>query len=97
VINVNIPRTESDDAPIPPIRVVEMNTAAGASSFEERTSPDGRRYFWACGSGLAFERTTEGSDVEALLEGAVTVTPLDYDLTDHARMRVWIEHVAGCT
>jgi 5'-nucleotidase len=96
VINVNIPCTETDDAPMPPIRVVEMNTAAGSSSFEERKSPDGRRYFWACGSGLAFERTAEGSDVEALLGGAVTVTPLDYDLTDHARMRSWSERVDGC-
>ena len=93
VINVNIPRTERDDAPMPPIRVVEMNTAEGASSFEERKSPDGRRYFCACGSGLAFEHTSEGSDVEALLDGAVTVTPLNYDLTDHARMRSWSEHV----
>jgi len=93
VLNVNVPRTERDDAPMPPIRVVEMNTAAGASSFEERHSPDGRRYFWACGSGLAFEKTAEGSDVEALLSGSVTVTPLDYDLTDHARMRTWRERV----
>ncbi|MCH2143518.1 MAG: 5'/3'-nucleotidase SurE [Phycisphaerales bacterium] len=93
VINVNVPRTETDDAPMPPIRVVEMNTAAGASSFEERSSPDGRVYYWACGSGLAFENTTPGSDVETLLERSVTVTPLNYDLTDHGRMNTWRERL----
>ena len=93
VINVNVPRTESDDAPMPPIRLAEMNTAAGASSFDERSSPDGRVYYWACGSGLAFEKTTPGSDVESLMDRAVTVTPLNYDLTDHARMNSWRERL----
>ena len=93
VINVNVPRTESDDAPMPPIRIAEMNTAAGASSFDERSSPDGRVYYWACGSGLAFEKTTPGSDVESLMDRAVTVTPLNYDLTDHARMNSWRERL----
>ncbi len=33
VININIPRTESDDAPMPSIRVVEMNAAAGTDAY----------------------------------------------------------------
>ena len=93
VINVNVPRTEDPDAPMPPIRLAEMNTAAGSSSFEERSSPDGRTYYWACGSGLAFDRTAAGSDVETLLERYVTVTPLDYNLTDHPRMNTWRERL----
>ena len=93
VINVNVPRTEADDAPMPPVRVVDMNTAAGSSSYEKRHSPDGRAYYWACGSGLAFDRTSPGSDVESLLERNVTVTPLNYDLTDHARMNGWRERL----
>lgn len=94
VININIPRTESDDRPMPAIRVVDMNKAAGTSQYERRESPDGRDYYWAFGSGLDFERTAGGSDVEALLLGDVTVTPLDYDLTDHARMSTWRERIA---
>ena len=93
VINVNIPRTESADASMPPVHVVEMNTAAGGSTYEHRTSPAGRNYYWACGSGLEFDHTAKGSDVEALLERAVTVTPLSYDLTDHARMNSWRERL----
>ena len=94
VININVPRTESDDRPMPAIRVVDMNKAAGTSRYERRASPDGRDYYWAVGSGLDFERTAGGSDVEALLSGDLTVTPLDYDLTDHARTATWRERVA---
>ncbi|MEE2681682.1 MAG: 5'/3'-nucleotidase SurE [Planctomycetota bacterium] len=93
VINVNVPRTEADDRPMPPIHVVDMNLAAGSSSYECRQSPDGRDYYWACGSGIKFDRTANGSDVEALLAGNATVTPLDYDLTDHARITTWRERL----
>ena len=94
VININVPCTETDDRSMPAIRVVDMNKAAGTSQYERRESPDGRDYYWAFGSGLDFERTAGGSDVEALLAGDVTVTPLDYDLTDHARTSTWRERLA---
>ena len=93
VININVPRTESDDRPMPAVRVVDMNKAAGSSRYDCRQSPDGRDYYWACGSGLDFDHTAGGSDVEALLAGEATITPLDYDLTDHARMTTWRERL----
>ena len=93
VININVPRTESDDRPMPSVRVVDMNKAAGSSRYDCRQSPDGRDYYWACGSGLEFDQTASGSDVEALLAGEATITPLDYDLTDHARMMTWRERL----
>lgn len=93
VVNINIPRTESDDAPMPPIRVVSMNTAPGRDAYERRVSPLGHEYYWAAGSGMDFTHTAPDSDVEALFEGCVTVTPLSFDLTDHARMGTWRERL----
>jgi 5'-nucleotidase len=93
VINVNVPRTEDDAAPMPPLRVVEMNTAAGTETYERRVSPLGRQYYWAAGDGMTFYHTAPESDVEALLEGAVTVTPLTYVLTDHGRLQEWKERL----
>lgn len=93
VININIPRTESDDAPMPPIHVVNMNTAAGVIAYDGRKAPSGESYYWATGSGLQFRHTAPESDVEALLDRCVTVTPLNYDLTDHARMATWRERL----
>ena len=94
VINVNIPRTESDDAPMPPIRVVTMNAAPGTDAYERRESPRGRTYYWSVGSGMEFTHTAPDSDVEALLQRSVTVTPLTYLLTDHARLQTWKERLA---
>ena len=89
VMNVNVPRTESPDAPMPPIRVVKMNVAAGIDGYERRTTPDGRTYYWPDGNGMEFFHTAEGSDVEALTERAVTVTPLWYDLSEHETLASW--------
>lgn len=91
VINVNIPRTESDDAPLPPIRVVEMNAAPGVDAFDRRVSPMGQVYYWSSGSGMEFTHTAPESDVETLLERFITVTPLTYALTDYARLQTWKE------
>ncbi|MCA9291848.1 MAG: 5'/3'-nucleotidase SurE [Phycisphaerales bacterium] len=89
VVNVNVPRTESPDAPMPPIRIAEMNTASDAGGYERRESPGGHVYYWANGSGLDFTHTAPGSDVETLLSRHVVVTPLNYDVTDHARLQTW--------
>ena len=90
VININVPCVERPDAPMPPVCVVPMNTAAGVDGYERRTAPDGRTYYWPAGNGMEFVHTAEGSDVERLYGGAVTVTPLFYDLSDRGlleRMR----------
>ena len=89
VININVPRTETDDRPMPDIKVVDMNTAAGTSAYECRQSPDGRDYFWARGSGMAFDHTRSGSDVEALVSGMATITPLVLDLTARSTLDAW--------
>jgi 5'-nucleotidase len=95
VINVNVPRTERADAPMPPIRVVKMNVAAGTDGYERRTAPDGRVYYWPNGNGMEFFHTAEETDVEALLEPAVTVTPLWYDLSEHGTIGSWRGRLGG--
>ena len=89
VMNVNVPRTESAEAPVPPIRVVSMNVAAGIDGYERRTSPDGRVYYWPNGNGMEFTHTAEGTDVEQLTARNVTVTPLWYDLSEHGTLDSW--------
>lgn len=93
VININIPLTERDDAPMPQIRVVEMNAAPGTDSYVRRVSPAGQVYYWAAGSGMEFTHTAPDTDVEALLEHCITVTPLTYVMTDHARLQTWKERL----
>jgi 5'-nucleotidase len=94
VININVPRTHAADAPLPPIRVVQMNTAAGIDNYEKRLSPSGQAYYWPSGDGMKFVHTREGTDVEALMDRFITVTPLQYDLTDHHRIAEWRRRLA---
>ena len=92
ILSINIPATgrleayQTQDAEIV---VCPMNTHAMIDRYDERSSPNGDRYFWAAGSGLDFYGADEGTDVPHLLEGKITVTPLSFDLTDYARMQFW--------
>ena len=70
-----------------------MNAAAGTDSYERRESPAGHTYYWPVGEGMSFVHTAPESDVEALLEGRITVTPLSYVMTDQDRMQTWRERV----
>ncbi len=72
-----------------PIRVCPMNTHGHNDSYERRVSPSGHTYFWATGTGLDFRGADPGTDVEAIFERTITVTPLKYDLTDHESLGSW--------
>ncbi|NDC63850.1 MAG: 5'/3'-nucleotidase SurE [Planctomycetia bacterium] len=76
--NVNIP-TRALAGPVE-LRVVPMSVARYGEAFERRVDPRGRPYYWAANEPPPPPSPQE-SDVTALAAGAVTLTPLDYDLT----------------
>ncbi len=83
----------SDPRSMPPIRVCPMNVHGLIDKYERRVSPMGDVYYWAAGHGLDFHATEEGSDVDLLLKGFITVTPLKFDLTQHATVEAWRERM----
>ncbi|MBI1191267.1 MAG: 5'/3'-nucleotidase SurE [Tepidisphaera sp.] len=96
-LNINLPPTEglSLDAPMPPIHVCPMNTHGLVDKYERRTSPGGEVYYWAAGYGLDFRDTEPGTDVDHLLKGSITVTPLKFDLTRHDALPRWASRLAN--
>jgi 5'-nucleotidase len=92
VLSINIPATcrLKDDSEIV---VCPMNTHAMIDQYDERATPGGERYFWASGSGLDFHGADEGTDVPALLDGKITITPLSFDLTNYKRLDFWQDRV----
>ncbi|MFO0832465.1 MAG: 5'/3'-nucleotidase SurE [Phycisphaerales bacterium] len=84
-----------DPAAMPKIRVCPMNVHGLIDKYERRVSPMGDVYYWAAGHGLDFHATEEGSDVDLLLQGFITVTPLKFDLTEHATVKAWRERLEG--
>lgn len=87
-LSINIPATERN-GPMPEIRVCPMNTHGLVDRFEKRTSPSGETYYWSAGHGLDFHATEHQSDVDLLMKGFITVTPLTYDLTRRERLEHW--------
>src|SRR5262249_49805496 len=78
LFNVNIPSL--DKGPIRGIRTVPQNVAPYSEKFDRRVDPRGRVYFWTS-PGLSCPDPHPDSDVTALAEGYITVTPLQFNLT----------------
>ena len=82
--NVNFP-------PVPGAEVLGTRVVAQGMrpttrfGAEATTSPSGRRFLWMRG-GDQRERSAEGTDVAANLDGYISVTPMRADLTDHAAL-----------
>jgi 5'-nucleotidase len=83
LFNVNIPTRALVGKP--ELRVVPMSVARYGEAFERRVDPRGRAYYWATNEPPPPPSPVE-SDVTALAAGAVTLTPLAYDLTHRARL-----------
>ena len=88
LFNVNVPSPER--GPIRGIRSVPQNVAAYVETYDRRIDPRGRMYFWA-NPDYCCPDPHPDSDVTALHEGWITVTPLRFDLTHPVLM----EQMAG--
>jgi 5'-nucleotidase len=83
LFNVNLPVLER--GPVRGVKVLPQNVSPYQEKFDRRVNPRGRTYFWADPEFRCPEPHPD-TDVTALAEGYVTVTPLKFDLTDHARL-----------
>jgi 5'/3'-nucleotidase len=84
LFNINIPSLEK--GPVRGIRVVPQNVAPYQETFDRRTDPRGRVYFWS-NPGILCPDPHPESDVSSLQEGYITVTPLLFNLTHAGQLR----------
>jgi 5'-nucleotidase len=84
LFNVNIPVLEH--GPIRGVKVLPQNVTPYQEKFDRRTNPRGRTYFWTSPEFHCPDPHPD-TDVTALAEQYITITPLKFDLTDHARLR----------
>lgn len=84
LINVNFP--DVPHAQVTGIEVTRQGKRKIGDELSERFDPRGEPYIWI-GAQRAEVRSTPGTDIEAVIRGAVSVTPLCVDLTDHDTMR----------
>ncbi|MDR1053733.1 MAG: 5'/3'-nucleotidase SurE [Planctomycetaceae bacterium] len=88
--NLNIP-IDALLEPKPEVRFVELDMAPDWELFEERFDPAGRPYYWLSGRPdprqPAKKRSKHLTDVAALRQGFITLSPLDFNLTDRAKLK----------
>ncbi|RFB04684.1 5'/3'-nucleotidase SurE [Parvularcula marina] len=86
IININFPDREPDD--IEGIEVVSQGRRENIELYaEERTDLRQRRYYWFGFAGKP-EMPPEGSDLRAIADGKIAITPLHIDLTHADSMDV---------
>ena len=99
LLNVNVPDTPA--AEIKGVKITRQGLRRYIEQFQKRQDPRGKTYYWLAGE--AIEELPQPdicqtnvpddiqSDVEAIAEGFITVTPLQYIMNDVATIRALTE------
>jgi 5'-nucleotidase len=88
LLNVNVPPVASDA--IAGVKMTRQGLRRYVESFEKRYDPRGKSYYWLAGEVIEELEQPEHmhlpaevpTDVQAIRENYITITPLQYNLTD---------------
>ncbi len=80
LLNINVP---PGGGMIKEARVTRLGTRRYRNSFDRRTDPRGLIYYWLAGDLIEGEEE-ENSDVRAVCDGYISITPVHLDLTNDA-------------
>lgn len=78
LLNVNVPPGE-----VRGVRFTRLCTLCYTNAIHRRTDPRGREYFWMAGQPESPDTEDEGTDIGAVRQGYVSITPLQIDLTHY--------------
>jgi 5'-nucleotidase len=87
VVSINLPALHANEEPTG-VKVVRQCTRPWVDTYERRTDPRGRDYFWNS-SVFTLSDTDEDTDVAALRDGYITITPLHFDMTHPLMLKEW--------
>uniref|UniRef100_A0A7J2TLE9 5'-nucleotidase SurE n=1 Tax=Archaeoglobus fulgidus TaxID=2234 RepID=A0A7J2TLE9_ARCFL len=82
VLNINVPRNFNGK-----IKITRLARKMYRTRVEKRIDPRGREYYWI--HGIEIEDAEEGSDLEALRRGFVSITPISLDATSKKALEGW--------
>ena len=68
-------------------KVTRLGKAIYDNIFERRVDPRGRTYYWQCGNRI--EDLEEDTDLRAIQEDFISITPMHSDLTDYKCLYTW--------
>jgi 5'-nucleotidase len=92
ILNVNIPAVSLHH--IAGVKVAELGTRMYTDSYERRIDPRGGVYFWLAGEIIETGESDE-SDVEAIRNNMVSISPVHYNLTNFNALTLLREKLEG--
>jgi 5'-nucleotidase len=81
LLNVNVPVTAAGEPP-ERFELARLGRRRYGGTIEAKLDPRGRRYYWIGGNEIEGP-TEEGTDFAAIAGGAISLTPIHLDLTNH--------------
>lgn len=84
LLNVNIPALPSHE--IDGVAITKLGVRQYANIFEPRLDPRGRTYYWM-GGNIVENENDANSDIVAIKNSKISVTPIHFDLTNYNLMK----------
>ena len=84
LLNVNVPSKPREG--IQGVKITRLGHRIYRDVLLERQDPRGQTYYWIGGE-MPTGRADEGTDVKALVDGYVSITPIHLDLTNHGLIK----------
>ncbi len=85
ILNINVPYLKESE--LKGYLITRQGLRVYRDALDKRLDPRGRPYYWIGGAGHT-DVNEEGTDVGAVTEGYVSITPLQLDLTNYKAMDV---------
>jgi len=84
LLNVNLPNVPMSE--IHGVRVTRQGKRIYGEAVVEKRDPRGRKYYWIGGDSLE-RQDIPGSDLEAVEQNYISITPIHLDLTNYVSLR----------
>ena len=81
LLNINIPPGTPQG-----IKVTRLGNRRYVNIFDKRTDPRGRVYYWMAGEPYDVDENDPETDIWAVNEGYISITPIQFDMTDYGFM-----------
>ena len=70
------------------MKITRQGNSRWDDTFDERVDPNNNTYYWLTGK-LDVLDTTDDTDVIAVRNNYISVTPIQYDLTDYKSLKAF--------
>ncbi len=90
VLNVNVPGIDPND--IKGMKITKLGVREYDEDFSQRENPHGQKYYWYSGRPVSYNGISDEFDVMANQDGYITITPLQFDMTNHGlreELKTW--------